>query len=163
MVPAALALKMAQELGVVVGGDRPSRSTTRRGAGAPALDEAHGQIDGQREDRRDQHEPEHAPRVGRSWLPPTLGGVRKFAVYTVLRFLLFAGAMVLVAGVWKLVAGQHGVPLLWVVVIAAVLSAVASPFLLARQRDAVALQVQERAHRAGEAFEARRAAEDTED
>jgi hypothetical protein len=49
---------------------------------------------------------------------------------------------------------------LWAVVIALLLSGVASYFLLNRQRAAFAARVQERADRASAAFEARKARED---
>ena len=57
-----------------------------------------------------------------------------------------------------LVADQ--VPMLWAVVIAFVLSGVASYFLLNRQREAFARRVEARAERASAAFEAQRSTED---
>ena len=51
-------------------------------------------------------------------------------------------------------------PLLWAVVIAFVLSGVASYFLLNRPRAAFAARVEERAARATAAFDERRARED---
>ena len=79
-------------------------------------------------------------------------------IYTALRILLFFASFGVVLGVWALVA--DAVPLLWVVVIAFVLSGVASYFLLNRPRAAFAARVEERAGRASAAYEERRARED---
>jgi uncharacterized membrane protein len=84
--------------------------------------------------------------------------VKEFVVYTVLRILLFVASFGVVLGIWALAA--DAVPLLWVVVIAFVLSGVASYFLLNRPRAAFAARVEERAARASAAFEDRRARED---
>jgi hypothetical protein len=84
--------------------------------------------------------------------------VKEFAVYTALRLLLFAAAFAIVAGIW-LAVSDH-VPLLWAFVIALVLSGVASYYVLNRPRESLAQRVDERARRASEAFEARRARED---
>ena len=78
--------------------------------------------------------------------------------YTVLRILLLGASFGVVVGIWALVADS--VPLLWVVVIAFVLSGVASYFLLNGPRTAFAARVEERAARASAAFEDRRARED---
>ena len=66
----------------------------------------------------------------------------------------------LVAGIWLAVADE--VPLLWVLVIAFVMSGVASYFILNRPRERFAQRVDERARRASAAFEARKAREDAE-
>ena len=79
-------------------------------------------------------------------------------VYTVLRILLLVASFGVVFGVWRPCRGL--VPLLWVVVIAFVLSGVASYFLLNGPRTAFAARVEERAARASAAFEDRRARED---
>lgn len=84
--------------------------------------------------------------------------VKEFAVYTVLRLLLFAASFAIVAGIWLAAADE--VPLMWVFVIAFVISGVASYFVLDRPRERFAQRVDERARRASEAFEARRARED---
>lgn len=89
------------------------------------------------------------------------GGVKEFLVYTAMRVGLFVASLAVVIGVWSLVAGDDGVPALWSVVVALLLSGVASYFLLHRQRDAFAARVQARADRASAAFEARKAREDT--
>jgi protein-S-isoprenylcysteine O-methyltransferase Ste14 len=84
--------------------------------------------------------------------------VKEFVVYTVLRILLLVASFGVVFGIWALVADS--VPLLWVVVIAFVLSGLASYFLLNGPRTAFAARVEERAARASAAFEDRRARED---
>jgi hypothetical protein len=84
--------------------------------------------------------------------------VKEFVVYTLLRLVLFAGSFAIVAGIW--LAFSDHVPVLWVLVIALVISGVASYFLLNRQRESFAQRVDERARRASAAFEAHKARED---
>jgi uncharacterized membrane protein len=84
--------------------------------------------------------------------------VKEFAIYTALRLVLFAASFAIVAGVW--LAVSDSVPLMWVFVIAFVASGITSYFLLNRQRESFARRVDERARRASEAFEARKARED---
>ena len=86
--------------------------------------------------------------------------VKEFAIYTLLRLVLLAGSFAMVAGIWLAVADE--VPLLWVLVIAFVVSGVASYFILNRPRERFAQRVDERARRASAAFEARKAREDAE-
>jgi membrane protein implicated in regulation of membrane protease activity len=86
--------------------------------------------------------------------------VKEFAVYTLLRLVLLAGSFAIVAGIWLAVADE--VPLMWVLVIAFVMSGVASYFILNRPRERLAQRVDERARRASAAFEARKAREDVE-
>jgi len=86
--------------------------------------------------------------------------VKEFAVYTLLRLVLLAASFAIVAGIWLAVADE--VPLLWVLVIAFVVSGVASYFILNRPREKFAQRVDERARRASAAFEARKAREDAE-
>ncbi len=86
--------------------------------------------------------------------------MKEFVVYTVLRLLLFVGALGVVAGLWVAVTG--GVDLFWAVVIAFVVSGVGSFVLLNRQREAFARRVEVRAQRATRAFEDRRTREDAE-
>ena len=87
--------------------------------------------------------------------------VKEFVVYTGLRVLLFIGSLAIVTGIWMLVSDS--VPLVWPVVIAFVVSGVASYFLLNRPRAAFARRVEERAARATARFEEMRAREDVED
>jgi ABC-type bacteriocin/lantibiotic exporter with double-glycine peptidase domain len=84
--------------------------------------------------------------------------VKEFWVYTGLRAVLFLATLVVVVGVWLLVADQ--VPLLWAVVVAFGISGIGSFFLLQRSREAFARRVQARADGATAALEARRSRED---
>ena len=84
--------------------------------------------------------------------------VKEFVVYTVLRLVVFAASLAVVGGIW--LALSDSVPVMWVFVIAFVISGVASYFLLNRQRESFARRVDERARRASAAFEAARARED---
>jgi ABC-type bacteriocin/lantibiotic exporter with double-glycine peptidase domain len=86
------------------------------------------------------------------------GPVKEFVVYTALRIGLFVTSLLVVIGVWLLVADQ--VPILWAFVIALVLSGVASYFLLNRQREAFARRVEQRAERVQERFEQMKSKED---
>ena len=85
-------------------------------------------------------------------------GVKEFWIYTAMRLGLFLSSLVVVFGVWALAADQ--VPILWAVVIAFVMSGVASYFLLNRQRAAFARRVEERAQRVSTRFEEMKAKED---
>lgn len=85
--------------------------------------------------------------------------MKEFAVYTVLRILLFVACLLTVILIWSLFT-EGEVPALWPVVVAFAVSGVLSYFFLNRQRDAFARRVEERAARAASAFEERRARED---
>ena len=74
--------------------------------------------------------------------------------------LLLAGSFAIVAGIWLAVADE--VPLMWVLVIAFVISGVVSYFVLNQPRERFAQRVDERARRASAAFEERKAREDVE-
>jgi uncharacterized membrane protein len=84
--------------------------------------------------------------------------VKEFVIYTGLRLGLFVASLVVVVGVWMLLADT--VPILWPVVISFVVSGVASYFLLNRQREAFARRVERRAERMQERFEEMKAKED---
>ncbi|QZY29465.1 DUF4229 domain-containing protein [Nocardioides coralli] len=84
--------------------------------------------------------------------------MKEFWIYTALRAGVFVTTLVTVVGVWMLLADQ--VPILWAIVLAFVISGIASFFLLNRSREAFARRVQERAERASASFEARRSKED---
>ena len=84
--------------------------------------------------------------------------MKAFWIYTVLRVLLFVACAAVVFGIWLAIAGTA--PVMWVLVIAFLVSGVASLFLLNPQRTAFARQVDDRAHRAAEKFEEMRAKED---
>jgi hypothetical protein len=84
--------------------------------------------------------------------------VREFWIYTVLRVLLFVASAAVVFGIWLAVSGHA--PIMWILVIALVVSGAASYFLLNGQRNALARRVDQRARRAAEKFEEMRAKED---
>jgi membrane protein implicated in regulation of membrane protease activity len=86
--------------------------------------------------------------------------VKEFAVYTAARLGLFAVSYALVVGVYLLAVGGGPVPLFWPFLLAVVISAIASAYLLRSQRDRFALAVQKRAQRASEKFEEMRSKED---
>ncbi|MBE7325552.1 DUF4229 domain-containing protein [Nocardioides sp. Y6] len=85
--------------------------------------------------------------------------MKEFWIYNLLRLAMLASSVIIVIGVWSLLADE--VPLLWALVVAFVLSGISSWFLLARQREALALVLQQRAGRASERLEAYKAREDT--
>ena len=66
--------------------------------------------------------------------------MKEFWVYTLLRVGLFLGSFAIVFGVWFIFADD--VPVLWVVVIAFVVSGVGSYFILERQREEFAAKVE---------------------
>lgn len=85
--------------------------------------------------------------------------MKEFWVYTALRLGLFVGSFAIVFGIWFLLADS--VTLLWVIVIAFVISGIGSYFLLERQREAFAAKVEGRAGKVAEKFEEQRSKEDT--
>ncbi len=91
---------------------------------------------------------------------PYPGRVREFLVYTGLRLGVFVASLLVVGGLWALVSGDDQVPAFWVVVLAFLVSGVASLFLLNPQREAFARRVSARAQRASARLEASRAKED---
>ncbi|WP_435770051.1 DUF4229 domain-containing protein [Nocardioides sp. SYSU DS0651] len=84
--------------------------------------------------------------------------MKEFWIYTLLRLGLFVGAACIVFGLWFVIADD--VPLLWVVVIAFVISGVASFVLLDKQRAAFAAKVEQRARPIEEKYDAMRSKED---
>jgi uncharacterized membrane protein len=85
--------------------------------------------------------------------------VKEFVVYTVLRIVLFLASFGIVVGVMALVLdGRYN--LFWAVILAFLISGVASFYVLDRQREAFARRVEARAARASAAFEERKARED---
>ena len=89
--------------------------------------------------------------------------MKEFTIYTVARIGLFLATFAVVAGIWYLAAGRHGVPLLWPFFIAVVVSAVGSYYLLKRPRERFAQMVDRRASAAARKFEQARAKKDTDD
>lgn len=85
--------------------------------------------------------------------------MKEFVVYTVLRIVLFMASFGIVVGVMALASdGRYN--LFWAIVLAFLVSGVASFFVLDRQREAFARRVEARAARASAAFEERKASED---
>lgn len=85
--------------------------------------------------------------------------MKEFVVYTVMRIVLFLASFGIVVGVMALVLdGRYN--LFWAIVLAFLISGIASYFLLDRQREAFARRVEARAARASAAFEERKARED---
>ena len=75
-----------------------------------------------------------------------------------MRIALFLASLAVVFAAWVAIAGKA--PLTWIVVVAFVVSGIASYFLLNRQRTAFAARVEQRAHRATARFEEMKARED---
>lgn len=86
--------------------------------------------------------------------------MKEFAVYTLARIGMFAASLAVAAGIMMLVMGTTTIPWLWPVLIAALVSAIGSYYLLKGPRQRFAAKVDERARRAASAFEAARAKED---
>lgn len=86
--------------------------------------------------------------------------MKEFAVYTAARLGLFILSYGLVAGIYVLVSHDRQIPLIWPFLLAVVISAIASAYLLRSQRERFALAVQRRAERASAAFERARSKED---
>ena len=87
--------------------------------------------------------------------------MKEFAVYTLARIGLFVASYAIVVGIYLLVAGTSSVPILWPFLVAILLSATASWFLLRGQRERLAASVQRRAAAASRKFEESRAKEDS--
>ena len=85
--------------------------------------------------------------------------MKEFLVYTAARFGLFIVAYGVVVGIYVLVAGTP-IPVLWPLLLAAIVSMVLSMYLLAGMRERFALKIQERADRMSTRFEEMRAKED---
>ncbi|HET7533737.1 MAG TPA: DUF4229 domain-containing protein [Nocardioidaceae bacterium] len=89
--------------------------------------------------------------------------MKEFAIYTAARLGLFLVSYVVVVGVYLLVSGDRQIPLFWPFLLAIVVSAIASVYLLRAQRERFAQAVQRRAERASARFEEIRAKEDEPD
>jgi Protein of unknown function (DUF4229) len=86
--------------------------------------------------------------------------VKEFAVYTVARIGLFVASYAVIAGVYMLATGSDSVPLIWPLLLAAAVSAVASFYLLRGPRTRFAARVEQRASNLSRRFEEARAKED---
>ena len=84
--------------------------------------------------------------------------MKEFAVYTLARIGLFLASWAVFAGLATVVFGAPYV--VWTLLAAAVVSAVASYYLLKGPRERFAARVDARARKAAAAFEERRARED---
>jgi mannitol-specific phosphotransferase system IIBC component len=71
--------------------------------------------------------------------------VRDFATYTLARIGLFVASYAVIAGVYMLATRSDSVPILWPLLLAAVVSAVASYYLLRGPRERFAARVDARA------------------
>jgi mannitol-specific phosphotransferase system IIBC component len=86
--------------------------------------------------------------------------VKDFATYTLARIGLFVAAYAVIAGVYMLATRSDSVPILWPLLLAAVVSAVASYYLLRGPRERFAARVDARASAAARRFEEVRSKED---
>jgi hypothetical protein len=86
--------------------------------------------------------------------------VKEFLVYTAARLAVFVACFALVLGAWLLVDRDGPVPVLWPLLLAAVLSTLVSAYLLRGMRERFALRVQSRAERMSQRFEEMKAKED---
>lgn len=84
--------------------------------------------------------------------------MKSFWIYTAMRLGLFVGCFAIIFGLWFLVSDS--VPIFWVVLLAFVVSGVASFFVLERQRNAFAAKVEGQAGRASAKLEEERSKED---
>lgn len=88
--------------------------------------------------------------------------MKEFMVYTLARLALFMVSYALIVIVYVLVNDSRDVPLLWPLVAALVLSAIASVYLLREQRERFAAVIERRATSATQRFEQSRSKEDEE-
>lgn len=86
--------------------------------------------------------------------------MKEFVVFTGLRALLFAATFGIVAGLWAVAGNGHDVNWLYTVVIAFLVSGIASYSLLNGQRARFAARIEERASKAAQKFEELRSVED---
>ncbi len=84
--------------------------------------------------------------------------MKEFVVYTLARTGLFVASYLVILGVWTAVTGRAN--LLWPLILAAVVSAVASYYLLAGPRTRFAARVDARASNIARRFEDVRSKED---
>ena len=87
--------------------------------------------------------------------------MKDFAIYTLARLGLFVASFAVIAGLWAL-ATDGSVPVLWPLLLSAVVSAVASYHLLQGPRARFAARVDSRASTIARRFEESRAKEDRE-
>ena len=85
--------------------------------------------------------------------------MKEFVIYTALRVVLFLASFGVVVGIMALAFGGR-YNLFWAIIVAFLISGIASYYLLDRQREAFARRVETRAAKATAAFEERKARED---
>lgn len=86
--------------------------------------------------------------------------MKEFWVYTASRVGLFVVSYAVIAAVYLLVTDDTQLPLIWPFLLAAVISSIASVYLLRGQRERFAAVVQRRADAASARFEQARSKED---
>lgn len=86
--------------------------------------------------------------------------MKEFVIYTVARLGLFVASYAVISGIYMLVTGTDSVPLIWPLLLAAIVSAVASLYLLKGPRTRFAARVEQRAATMTRRFEEARAKED---
>ena len=89
--------------------------------------------------------------------------MKEFAIYTAARLGLFVVSYAVVVGVYLLVSGEREIPLFWPFLVAVLISAIASAYLLRAQRERFAVVVQRRAEKASARLEQARSKEDEPD
>ncbi len=89
--------------------------------------------------------------------------MKEFAIYTAARIGLFVVSYAVVVGIYLLVSGEREIPLFWPFLVAVLISAVASAYLLRAQRERFAQVVQRRAEKASARLEQARSKEDEPD
>ena len=87
--------------------------------------------------------------------------MKEFVIYTLARLGLFLASYAIVVGVYLLVTAGDRVPLLWPLLVAAVISSIASVYLLKDLRQRFAAVIDRRARAASSRLEAARSKEDT--
>ena len=86
--------------------------------------------------------------------------MKEFWVYTASRIGLFVVSYAVIAAVYLLITDDTQLPLIWPFLLAAVISSIASVYLLRGQRERFAAVVQRRADAASARFEQARSKED---
>jgi len=86
--------------------------------------------------------------------------VKEFWVYTGLRVGMFAASFAVVAGAWALIAGRNQVWVPGALLLALLISGIASYWMLNAQREGLARRVAQRAENASRRFEEMKAKED---
>lgn len=86
--------------------------------------------------------------------------MKEFWVYTASRIGLFVVSYAVIAAVYLLVTDDTQLPLIWPFLLAAIISSIASVYLLRGQRERFAAVVQRRADAASARFEQARSKED---